>query len=206
MAAKKKSSSTRSSSKKTAKKTRKSPQSKATAPVKEGTIRKGTDAPKVKADDEQKVGDSTSRVSLKPSGAQEGVKPDSSGQSTDTRGSTEGPKSGKSLPDRREVRNRPGTEQVPTASDTARKQPIRQTHLPLGHEKHKVDGETVEVFAEPGRVDPDELPPHKRDTLLKDTLRHEGEEGRRVADAPVRRPRGGEWQEEARKRTDTDLT
>lgn len=199
MAASKKSSAKKGSS-------TKSPQKKATAPVKEGTIRTGTDAPNVKADQEQKVGDSTARVSIKPAPSQEGVKPDSSGQTTDTRGSKEGGRSGKSLPDRDEVRNRPGVEQVPTASDTAAKQPIRQTDLPLGHEKHRVDGETVEVFAEPGRVDPDELPPHKRDTLAKDTLRHEGEEGRRLADAPVRGPRGGDWGPEADKRTDNNLT
>ena len=199
-----KSSSARSSSKKPQKKAVKASK-KATGPVKQGTVRKGTDAPKVKADEEQKVGDSTARVSLKPSDAQPGPSLESSGATTDTRGSQEGGKGKRALPDRDEVRNRPAAEQTPTAADTAAKQPIRQTDLPLGHEVHKVDGEKVEVFAEPGRVDPDELPPHKRDTLLKDTLRHEGEEGRRIADAPERSREGGDWEPVAAERTDNDL-
>lgn len=213
MAAKKKSSSstrgsttTKSSAKKSSPQKRAAKASrKATGPVKEGTVRKGTDAPSVKKDEEQKVGDATARVSLKPSDAQPGPSAESEGRTTDTRGSSEGGKSGKSLPDREEVRPRGAEEQTPTASDTASKQPIRQTDLPLGHEIHEVDGEKVEVYAAPERFDPVELPPHKRDTLLKDTLRHEGEEGRRIADAPVRRPEGGDWEPVAAERTDNDL-
>ena len=160
---------------------------------------------KVKADESQEVGDATARVSLKPQESQPGPDHESDGKTTDTRGSTEGKKSGKDLPDPEEVRNRPGTEQTPTAAETAEKQPIRDTDLPLGTEVHEVDGEKVEVFADPGKVDPVELPPHKRDTLVKDTLRHEGEEGRRKADAPERTADGGDWRPVADERTDNDL-
>lgn len=196
MAASKKSTSARKGS------TKKKASAKGTGPVREGVTRKSTSAPAVKAGQEQKVGDSTVRASLKPSGAQPGPSLGSDGKTTDTRGSSEGPRRAK--PDET-PRHRGAEEQVPTPSDTAGKQPIRQTDLPLGHEIHEIDGEKVEVVAFPERVDPVELPPHKRDTLLKDTLRHEGEEGRKLADAPVRHPKGGDWLPVADERTPNDL-
>lgn len=186
----------------TAKKTTAKRSTTAKKPVPDGTTRKGTDAPKVKADEPQKVGDASVRVSLKPSDAQPGPNAQSEGKTTDTRGSTEGTRTAKDTP---LPANKPGTEQTPTAAETAAKQPIRQTDLPTVSEIHEVSGEKVEVYADPGLVDPVELPPHKRDTLVKDQLRHEGEEGRRLADAPVKNPEGGDWQPEADKRTPNDL-
>lgn len=129
-------------------------------------------------------GDSTARVSITQPN-QLGPNHDSEGKTTDTRGN---------LPLQNaddHPRPRGAEEQRPTAAEIAERQPLRQTQAPTASEKLKVDGEDVEVYVTPSRVDPVQLTPGKRDTLVKDQLRHEGRA--EEADAPRRVKRGGDW-------------
>lgn len=140
----------------------------------------------------QATGDATVRVSEKPASSQPGPSAKdvrSKKRSTDTRGSKErGPKRERPTP-------KPADQQVPTAAETAAKQKIRRDDsVAAPVEVQKVKGQEVEVVAEPHRVDPDELNPIRRDTLLKDKLRSEGKADQ--ADAPVRSQQGGEWESE----------
>lgn len=129
-------------------------------------------------------GGSTARVSVTQPN-QPGPNRDSIGKDTDTRGN---------LPLQNvddHPRPRGAEEQRPTAAEIAERQPLRQTGAPTASEKIKVDGEEVEVYVTPSRVDPVQLTPGKRDTLLKDQLRHEGRA--EEADAPRRVKKGGDW-------------
>lgn len=148
----------------------------------------------------QKTGDSTARVSVKPQPSQKDLGPSpkdlrSRKRSSDTRGSKEsGTKSRPRRGSEEWPHGKPAQEQVPTAAETAAKQPIRQDDRPAPAETLKVKGEKVDVIAVPGRVDPIELKPSKRDTLIKDTLRTNGDN--QHADAPVRTVEGGQWVEQ----------
>lgn len=137
------------------------------------------------------LGDATVRAGLHPSPAEPGPAADSTGQTTDTR-----------APESRKRGTRKENQAVPspetpgdrveslTAAQVAERQPLRQSDLPLPTEIHKIEGEPVEVVALPSRVDPVELKPSKRDTLIKDRARTEGLA--LAADAPVTRGVGGD--------------
>jgi hypothetical protein len=157
---------------------------------------------KSKTKKQQTAGTSTARVSVKPQPSQKG--PDSKAvrskrRSTDTRRtattSQDRPPKGKEARER--PRNRPAPEQTPTAAEIAGRQPLRVKNPEVAApvEKQKVKGSSVEVVALPGKVDPTELKPGKRDTLIKDQLRAEGKA--HLADAPRRRDAGGEWEQES---------
>ena len=148
----------------------------------------------------QAKGDSTARVSVKPQPSQHDLGPSpkdvrSKKASTSTKGSKESGR--KSRPKRGTEdwpHGKPAEEQIPTAAETAAKQPIRQDDRPAPAETQKVKGQKVDVVAVPGRVDPIELKPSKRDTLTKDALRTEGNS--EAADAPVTERKGGDWVEQ----------
>ncbi len=156
-----------------------------------------SDNPKSKsAATSQSKGASTARVSEKPQPSQPG--PDakdvrSKKKSTDTRGSKQPTPRKRAKPGTDEwPHGKPAEDQVPTAAETAAKQPIRaNSDLPAPVETLKVKGEKVEVEASPTSVDPVEQKPSRRDTLIKDALRTEGKP--ELADAPTREPQGGDW-------------
>ena len=58
-----------------------------------------------------------------------------------------------------------------TIHDEARRQKLRATEETSPVEVVTVEGNKVEVVARPERLAPEELPAHKRDTVLKDRLR-----------------------------------
>lgn len=87
-----------------------------------------------------------------------------------------------------------------TIHEEARRQKIRQTSETSPTERVKVEGREVEVVARPERLDPEEVPAHKRDTLIKDRLRGtDSHEDTKKADAPELVPVGGDWRTEVAK-------
>lgn len=153
---------------------------------------KTSDNPKSKAGKAPKraeLGDSTARVSVHPSKNEPGPTVTSKGKTTDTR-APESKKPG-SKNDQAEVPS-PAQDLAsePTAAEIAENQPLRQGDLPVPTEILSVDGNPVEVGAIPSRVDPVEIKPSKRDTLIKDRARAEGIP--HAADAPVNRAIGGD--------------
>lgn len=144
-----------------------------------------------KAPKKSELGDSTARVSAHPSKNEPGPAADSVGKTTDTR-APESKKPG-TKKEQAEQPHPPTVEELaaePTAAEIAENQPLRQGDLPVPTEILQVDGNPVEVGAVPSRVDPVEIKPSKRDTLIKDRARAEGIP--HAADAPVQRGIGGD--------------
>lgn len=134
--------------------------------------------------------DETSRVGVSPSANEPGPAAGSEGATTDERGA-KGPRGSKGavvLPEGE--RHSAGEDRVEVHALAAR-QPSRDSHFPTTVHEVKVDGEPVEVYTTPGRLDPSGLKPSKRDTVVKDQLRAEGLA--KHADAPVRENVGGDW-------------
>lgn len=156
--------------------------------------KKSSDNPKskpAKAPRKSDLGDSTPRVSAHPSLNEPGPTAESVGKTTDTR-APESKKPG-TKKEQQQVPQPVSVDELvgePTAAEIAANQPIRQGDLPVPTEIVQVEGNPVEVGAIPSRVDPVEIKPSKRDTLIKDRARAEGIA--HAADAPVQRGIGGD--------------
>jgi hypothetical protein len=134
--------------------------------------------------------DETTRASVHPSANEPGPLPLSEKPSEDERGA-KGPRGKKDDVVLPEGERHSQGEPRRRVHEEAAQQSHRDTHAPTGVEETKVEGEKLQTVATPGKLDPFELKPSKRDTVVKDQLRAEGNAFH--ADAPVREPVGGDW-------------
>lgn len=167
----------------TDKKPKKQPISKAKSTPKPKKVSDNPKSRRTKPPKKAELGDSTVRASVHPSPNEPGPTAESKGKTTDTRApASKKPGSKKDQVQTPAPVTTPELVQEPTAAEIAAAQPLRQSDLPTPTEMHKIEGEPVEVVAVPSRVDPVELKPSKRDTVVKDRARTEG--NALAADAP----------------------